>query len=124
MAHGLLARNVNAYAISLEEDAKRNPRPRFEFELLDMGAQDEYPQAVESIVRTFGMREGFLQSQPRQDQTASHHQEKLISTTHRRQWNIYEECRTAHVIPLLAGAMASCFCWLSFHWLDFPWFTQ
>ena len=80
----LLARKVNAYAISLEEDANRNPRPCFEFELLDMEArgqveealhqvlapglaklsldyrkaQDEYPQAVEPIIRTFGMHEG------------------------------------------------------------------
>ncbi len=80
----LLARSVNAYALSLEEDDKHNPRPCFEFELLDIGAktqveevlhhvlapglaklsldykkaQDEYPQGVEPIVRTFGMHEG------------------------------------------------------------------
>jgi phenylacetate-CoA ligase len=80
----VLARNINAFVISLEEDANGNPRPCFEFELLDLNARseveevlhqtlsselaklsldykkakEEYPQAVEPIVRTFGMREG------------------------------------------------------------------
>ena len=68
----------------MEEDAGGNPRPCFEFELLDINqktkveeklnnilstglaklsldykkAKDEYPQAVEPIVRIFGMHEG------------------------------------------------------------------
>jgi phenylacetate-CoA ligase len=80
----LLARTINGFAISLEEDAGGNPRPCFEFELLDLKpkaeieamlheilspelaklsldfkkAREEYPQAVEPIVRTFGMSEG------------------------------------------------------------------
>jgi phenylacetate-CoA ligase len=79
----LLARAINAFAISLEED-EGNPRPCFEFELLDLPARnevettlhqvlsiemarlnldyrkakDEYPKAVEPIVRTYGMHEG------------------------------------------------------------------
>ena len=80
----LLARGINGFTISLEDDAGGNPRPCFEFELLDLGpkveieatlhdilalemarlnrdykkAREEYPQAVEPIVRTFGMNEG------------------------------------------------------------------
>ena len=80
----LLANNINSFSISLEEDAGGNPRPCFEFELLDINqkakveeklgnivssglaklsldykkAKDEYPQAVEPIVRIFGMHEG------------------------------------------------------------------
>jgi len=80
----LLARTINGFTISLEEDAGGNPRPCFEFELLDLGARgeieatlhqilspelaklsldykkarEEYPQAVDPIVRTFGMHEG------------------------------------------------------------------
>jgi phenylacetate-coenzyme A ligase PaaK-like adenylate-forming protein len=80
----ILARGVNAFTISLEEDAGGNPRPCFEFELLDVRlkseietmlrqvlspelaklsldykkAREEYPQAVEPIVRTFGINEG------------------------------------------------------------------
>lgn len=80
----LLARSINAFSISLEEDASGNPRPCFEFELLDMRdkaaaeeklreiaplelsklsldykkAREEYPQAVEPIVRCFPMHEG------------------------------------------------------------------
>jgi phenylacetate-CoA ligase len=80
----LLAGSINGFAISLEEDAGGNPRPCFEFELLDLGpkaeieaalrrvlspelaklsldykkAREEYPQAVEPIVRTFDMHEG------------------------------------------------------------------
>jgi phenylacetate-CoA ligase len=80
----LLASSINGFAISLEEDAGGNPRPCFEFELLDLRpkleveamlrlilspelaklsldykkAREEYPQAVEPIVRTFGMHEG------------------------------------------------------------------
>ncbi|HNX90544.1 MAG TPA: phenylacetate--CoA ligase family protein [Candidatus Omnitrophota bacterium] len=80
----LLASSINSFSISLEEDAQGNPRPCFEFELLK-GAQkaeveetlshllssglaklsldykkakDEYPQAVEPIIRIFGMHEG------------------------------------------------------------------
>ncbi len=84
----LLASKINAFSISLEEDAGGNPRPCFEFELLDLGprievetmlreilspelaklsldyrkAKSEYPQAVEPIVRTFGMNEGPFQA--------------------------------------------------------------
>jgi phenylacetate-CoA ligase len=80
----LLARSINAFAISLEEDDGGNPRPCFEFELLDLQhraevegslrdvlplelaklsldykkAKEEYPQAVAPILRTFGMHEG------------------------------------------------------------------
>jgi phenylacetate-CoA ligase len=80
----LLASSINGFAISLEEDAEGNPRPCFEFELLDLRpkpeveamlrqilspelaklnldyrkAREEYPQAVEPIVRIFGMHEG------------------------------------------------------------------
>ena len=80
----LLASSINGFTISLEEDAGGNPRPCFEFELLDLRpraeieaalrevlspelaklsldyrkAREEYPQAVEPIVRTFGMSEG------------------------------------------------------------------
>jgi hypothetical protein len=80
----LLASSINGFTISLEEDAGGNPRPCFEFELLDSRpkleveamlhqilspelaklsldykkAREEYPQAVEPIVRTFGMYEG------------------------------------------------------------------
>jgi len=80
----LLASSINGFTISLEEDAGGNPRPCFEFELLDSRpkleveamlhqilstelaklsldykkAKEEYPQAVEPIVRTFGMYEG------------------------------------------------------------------
>jgi phenylacetate-CoA ligase len=83
----VLARNINGFAISLEEDAGGNPRPCFEFELLDLGAKrevetvlgqvmsaalaklsvdyrkarEEYAQAVEPIVRTFGLHEGPFQ---------------------------------------------------------------
>ncbi len=79
-----LANSVNSFSISLEEDPCGNPRPCFEFELMDIGqkakveetlrnilssglaklsldykkAKDEYPQAVEPVVRIFGMHEG------------------------------------------------------------------
>ena len=79
-----LANSINSFSISLEEDASGNPRPCFEFELLDIDqkakveemlrsilsaglaklsldykkAHDEYPQAVEPIVKIFGMCEG------------------------------------------------------------------
>ncbi len=88
----LLANSVNSFSISLEEDTGGNPRPCFEFELLDINqkakveeklsnilssglaklsldykkAKDEYPQAVEPIVRIFGMHEGpFKEDQTR-----------------------------------------------------------
>jgi phenylacetate-CoA ligase len=80
----LLAKSINAFAISLEEDAQGNPRPCFEFELLDLEhqaevekelrhilptelarlnldykkAREEYPQAVEPILRSFAMNGG------------------------------------------------------------------
>jgi phenylacetate-CoA ligase len=83
---------VNSFMISLEEDDQGNPRPCFEFELLDMSrkasveeqlagilpeglaklsldfkkAQEEYPQAVKPVVRTFGVGEGpFRENQGR-----------------------------------------------------------
>ncbi|MFC1582429.1 phenylacetate--CoA ligase family protein [Planctomycetota bacterium] len=80
----VLARNINSYSISLEDDDAGNPRPCFEFELLDMAqkaaveeklsnifspelaklssdykkAKEEYPEAVEPILRTYGLNEG------------------------------------------------------------------
>jgi len=80
----LLAGSINSFSISVEEDAGGNPRPCFEFELLDIGqkakveeglgnilsealarlsldykkAKDEYPEAVEPVIRVFGMHEG------------------------------------------------------------------
>jgi hypothetical protein len=82
-----LANCINSFSISLEEDASGNPRPCFEFELLDVSqkakveeklsnilpaglaklsldyrkAREEYPQAVEPILRIFGMHEGPFQ---------------------------------------------------------------
>jgi hypothetical protein len=88
----LLANIVNSFSISLEEDASGNPRPCFELELLDISqkvkveeklssvlplelaklsldykkAREEYPQAVEPILRIFGMHEGpFKEDQAR-----------------------------------------------------------
>ena len=88
----VLANNINSFSISLEEDIKGNPRPCFEFELFDINAKasieeklnsvlslglaklsmdykkakEEYPQAVEPILRTFGMYEGpFKDNQAR-----------------------------------------------------------
>lgn len=78
---------INSIMMSLEEDAQGNPRPCFEFELLDMSqrarveerlasilpeglarlsldfkkAQEEYPQAVKPVIRTFGMNKGPFQ---------------------------------------------------------------
>ncbi len=87
-----LGGRINTYMISLEEDAQGNPRPCFEFELLDISqqerleeklasilpeglaklssdfrkAQEEYPQAVKPVIRTFGMGEGpFRENQGR-----------------------------------------------------------
>lgn len=83
---------INSFMISLEEDAQGNPRPCFEFELLDTSqdavvseklarifpkglarlsldfkkALEEYPDAVKPIIRTFGMSEGpFLENEGR-----------------------------------------------------------
>jgi phenylacetate-CoA ligase len=79
-----LGKCINSYMISLEEDNEGNPRPCFEFELLDTNpnvwieerlasvlpeglarlsldfkkAKEEYPQAVKPIIRTFGPEEG------------------------------------------------------------------
>ncbi|MFH1440847.1 MAG: phenylacetate--CoA ligase family protein [Candidatus Omnitrophota bacterium] len=87
-----LANSINSFSLSLEEDAQGNPRPCFEFELLDIKqkteveknlqsmlspelaklsldykkAKEEYPQAVEPLIRTFGMHEGpFKDNQSR-----------------------------------------------------------
>ena len=80
----LLANSINSFSISLEEDDRGNPRPCFEFELLDIKqkvkveeklssvlspelaklsldykkAKEEYPQAVEPVIRIFDMHEG------------------------------------------------------------------
>lgn len=83
-ADPFLAKNIYSYAISLVEDHAGNPRPCFEFELSDRAhqvkaeeiltrilpsglaalsldykkAKEEYPQAVEPIIKTYGMHEG------------------------------------------------------------------
>jgi phenylacetate-CoA ligase len=83
-SNSLLARNINTFAISVEEDSGGNPRPCFEFELLNVSrkaeiedalgrvlsvelaqlsrdykkAKEEYPQSVEPVIRTFTMEEG------------------------------------------------------------------
>ena len=80
----LLARSINGFTLSLEEDVAGNPRPCFEFELLGFGSKaeieatlhqilspelaklsqdykkawEEYRKGVEPILRTFGMHEG------------------------------------------------------------------
>lgn len=80
----LLAKNINSFALSLMEDEGKNPRPFFEFELLDITqksaveeklhlvlsseltklsadykkAQEEYPQAVKPFIQTYGMNAG------------------------------------------------------------------
>ncbi len=80
----LLAKEINSFLLSLVEDATGNPRPCFEFEILDsthkdmvekklreiLGpqlaqmsfdykkAREEYPQAVEPIIKIYGMHEG------------------------------------------------------------------
>ena len=80
----LLAKNVNSFSLSLIEDAAGNPRACFEFELLDISrkdeiegrlrellgpelvklsadykkAMDEYPQAVEPVIKLYGILEG------------------------------------------------------------------
>ena len=88
----LLTKNINSFSLSLEEDAQGNPRPCFEFELFDITqreqvaeklkstlslglaklsldykkAKEEYPQAVEPVLRIFGMSEGpFKENQDR-----------------------------------------------------------
>jgi phenylacetate-CoA ligase len=79
-----LASLVNSYMISLEEDAGGNPRPCFDFELLDVErrgeveeklarllpeglaglsldyrkAREEYPESVAPIIRTYAQGEG------------------------------------------------------------------
>ncbi|MBU4478752.1 MAG: hypothetical protein KKH34_06680 [Candidatus Omnitrophica bacterium] len=79
-----LSGNINSFCISLEEDAQGNPRPCFSFELADMKqkgevekrlkelmvaglerlsvdykkAREEYPQAVEPVLRLYGICEG------------------------------------------------------------------
>ncbi len=88
----ILAGNVNSFALSLEEDAQGNPRPCFEFELADLDqkakvqeklenilsdglanlsadykkAREEYPRAVEPVLRFFGPGQGpFKDNQSR-----------------------------------------------------------
>jgi phenylacetate-CoA ligase len=87
-----LAKSVVSFHLSLIEDSKGNPRPCFDFELNDIGhkqkaeeilgrilstglaclsldykkASEEYAQAVEPVIRTFGMNEGpFAENQGR-----------------------------------------------------------
>lgn len=88
----LLSQSINSFALSLEEDAGGNPRPCFEFELFDAAgkekveqklrdilpaelcrlsldykkAKEEFPQAVEPVLRLFGLNEGpFRENQER-----------------------------------------------------------
>lgn len=88
----LLAQNINSFSLSLEDDASGNPRPCFEFELLDMELQksieeklgniltpelaklsddfkkatEEYEEAVKPIIRIFSLHEGpFAENQNR-----------------------------------------------------------
>jgi phenylacetate-CoA ligase len=87
-----LAKNINSFCMSVEDDAKGNPRACFDFELFDMEqktkveerlkaivsvelarlsadykkAKDEYAEAVEPIIRTFGLYQGpFKENQAR-----------------------------------------------------------
>lgn len=81
-----LAKNINSFSLSLEEDNKGNPRPCFEFELFDslkkneieekikvvlsLGlaklsldykkALEEYPAALEPVIRVYGLNEGVF----------------------------------------------------------------
>lgn len=83
-ADAMLAKNVNSFSLSLIDDAAGNPRACFEFELLDIDrkaeiegrlwellgphlanmnadykkARDEYPQAVEPVIKLYSMYEG------------------------------------------------------------------
>ena len=83
-----LAKEVNSFVLSLEEDDKGNPHPCFEFELFDKSkedqvkvrleeilsvglgnlsldykkAMDEYAKALEPIIRTYGMAEGVFKA--------------------------------------------------------------
>ncbi|MFH1062753.1 MAG: phenylacetate--CoA ligase family protein [Candidatus Omnitrophota bacterium] len=88
----MLAQNINSFSISLEEDTQGNPHPCFEFELLDIEqksrvekklselmssglaklsldykkALEEYPQALEPIIRIFELNQGpFKENQRR-----------------------------------------------------------
>ncbi len=82
-----LAKEINSFCLSIEDDRKGNPRPCFEFELLNLEhkdqvenylksimstelaklsfdykkAKDEYPEAVEPIIRTFALYQGPFQ---------------------------------------------------------------
>lgn len=82
-----LAVNINSFCLSIEDDAQGNPHACLEFELLDMAhkmaveeqlkkivaaelaklsadykkAKDEYPEAVEPVIRTFGLGQGPFQ---------------------------------------------------------------
>lgn len=87
-----LAKSINSFSLSLEEDAFGNPRSCFEFELFDINqkspveerlkdalstglaklspdykkAKEEYPQAVEPVIRIFSIQEGpFKDNQER-----------------------------------------------------------
>jgi phenylacetate-CoA ligase len=88
----LLAKNINSFSLSLIDDTAGNPRACFEFELLDLAGKDkienklrevlgpelarlsadykkareEYPQAVEPVIRLYGLQEGpFKEDQGR-----------------------------------------------------------
>lgn len=88
----LLAKHISSFCLSLEEDLKGNPHPCFEFELFDTNqktsvenklntimstelaklnfdykkAREEYSQAVQPVIKTFGLHEGpFADNQSR-----------------------------------------------------------
>jgi len=87
----LLARIVNSFTLSLEEDQQGNPRPCFEFELREEGdreavagclkeilgpglarlssdykkACEEYPQAVEPVIKLYGLGQGPFEENQR-----------------------------------------------------------
>ncbi len=88
----VLAKSVHSFSMSLAEDARGNPRPRFDFELSSLDrkseveavlsrtlpaglarlsldyrkAREEYPECVEPIIGTFGLDEGpFKEDQGR-----------------------------------------------------------
>ncbi len=87
----LLARQINSFTLSLEDDRQGNPRPCFEFEVLNdadqeavaarlqeiLGprlarlsldykkAREEYPQAVEPVIKIYGPGQGPFEENQR-----------------------------------------------------------